>query len=152
MKHLLIFAVCFLSLTLVSCDGRFHSSYLIHFYLSIFLFFIEQCGNDASWDSTYNTCKYRCTPDGVTIDCTKPGCRCYDFEQYFNLDTNSCSEVNCENQNCAGLQNEAFFTCEPSSRDICRGNDAISDACRQGCMCKDGFCRQNGVCVPRNYN
>ncbi|XP_070505211.1 zonadhesin-like [Chironomus tepperi] len=131
MKHLLVLAVLVLSLTIVSCD--------------------EQCGSEASWDDTH-ACKYSCTPDGVVIDCTKPGCRCYNFEQYYSEETQSCSDVNCENLNCVGRQNEAFYSCESSSRDICGCNLGTFDDCRQGCMCKDGFCRQNGVCVPRNCN
>ncbi|KAL7013384.1 hypothetical protein ACKWTF_015364 [Chironomus riparius] len=131
MKHAFVFAVCVLSLTIVSCD--------------------EQCGSTAYWEPIGNTCKYRCTPNGVELDCSQPGCQCINFEQYFNLDTNSCSEVACENNSCVGRPNEVFFTgCEPSSRENCNISGGISTGdCRQGCMCQDGYCRRNGRCVPR---
>ncbi|KAL7013389.1 hypothetical protein ACKWTF_015367 [Chironomus riparius] len=129
MKLLLIAAICVLSLTIVSCD--------------------EKCGLEASWDDN-NACKYTCTSEGVTFDCTKPGCRCYNFEQYYNPDTNSCSDVTCDNLDCVGLQNEAFFTCESSSRESCECFEGSLDDCRLGCMCKNGFCRKNGVCVRRD--
>ncbi|KAL7013385.1 hypothetical protein ACKWTF_015365 [Chironomus riparius] len=131
MKHVLIIAVCFLSVTFVTTD--------------------EKCGPDANWEASRNTCQFRCNSDGVIFDCSSLGCQCENYEHYYNLDTKSCSEVKCDNMNCAGLQNELYFSgCESGSRDRCGCSRKVTMDCRRGCMCKNGFCRQNGVCVPRD--
>ncbi|XP_070505210.1 zonadhesin-like [Chironomus tepperi] len=132
MKHVIVIAVCVLSLTIVSCD--------------------ENCGSTAIWEPIGNTCKYRCTPDGVELDCSKPGCQCINFDHYYNLDTKSCSEVNCDSKNCIGRANEVFLTgCQSGSRENCERSAIATGDCRQGCMCKDGYCRRNGKCVPRRH-
>ena len=155
MKHLILFVVAFLSFTLgSSAEGQYWkkiwaliaSSYLIINYFSI------ECGPGAVWEAVGHSCKYRCTPDGVTVDCSQNGCQCINFEHYYNLDTKSCSEVNCENLSCVGHKNEQFFKgCQSSSRENCVESFIMTADCRQGCMCKDGYCRKNGKCVKRTH-
>ncbi|KAG5669280.1 hypothetical protein PVAND_017170 [Polypedilum vanderplanki] len=46
-------------------------------------------------------------------------------------------------------ENEQYFECESSSRELCECTDAVRFDCREGCQCKNGYCRVNGKCVKR---
>ncbi|KAG5669279.1 hypothetical protein PVAND_017169 [Polypedilum vanderplanki] len=48
-------------------------------------------------------------------------------------------------------ENEQFFKeCESSTRDECPCENFAKRDCRTGCMCKNGFCKKDGVCVKRD--
>lgn len=96
-------------------------------------------------------CSFTCTEKGIKVWCDrseKPGCVC-PFEKYYNVDSNECMEVKCENMDCADHENEAFFHCESGSRESCLCSSFVTLDCRTGCQCKNGYCRDNGKCVKR---
>lgn len=58
--------------------------------------------------------------------------------------------VTCGTLDCVGLENEAFYQFESSSRDNCACTEWLRRDARTGCMCKNGFCRKDGKCVKRD--
>ncbi|KAG5669661.1 hypothetical protein PVAND_017544 [Polypedilum vanderplanki] len=112
---------------------------------------IETCGDGAVWTTDGFACKFFCSSDGVTVDCNVPGCKCPDSKHYYNTQTKTCMEVNCDNMNCANKPNEYYFKgCESGSRERCPCSKRTTFDCRKGCMCKNGYCRKEGKCVPRD--
>ncbi|KAG5669277.1 hypothetical protein PVAND_017167 [Polypedilum vanderplanki] len=110
------------------------------------------CGNSASYSNSPYNCEFLCTEQGVEFDCKRsstPGCQC-NFHTYYNKLTKTCMEINCKNLDCVGKKNQAFFTCESGSRDSCGCSPFTTLDCRTGCMCKNGYCKKNGECVPRD--
>lgn len=61
----------------------------------------------------------------------KKGCRC-NFDVYFNTETGECSEVKCENMDCVGKRNEAFYNCESGSRNSCECSKFVTLDCQTG--------------------
>jgi hypothetical protein len=122
----------------------------VKFYLKK-KYFVVNCGDEgAAYDADGNGCQVTCSPDGVNVVCGQPGCKCLNWSHYYHTNTNKCSTIACENLNCVGKVNEQFYgTCQSSGIERCGSRSPLSRDCRTGCLCKPGFCRENGVCVPR---
>lgn len=107
---------------------------IAQFIIEIFL----DCGENARYVTVGYARQFQCSNEGVKIFNNVPGCSCNNFDNFYNLDTKTCSEVNCENLNCIGKTNEAFFARQSSSRDRCVCSIATTRDSRTGCMCKNG--------------
>ncbi|XP_070507974.1 uncharacterized protein [Chironomus tepperi] len=111
----------------------------------------QECPPGMHYTDKPHLCEFTCTAKGVNISCKNlenPGCVC-PFEKYYNTETKTCSYVDCQNLDCVGRPNEAFYHCESGSRESCLCSNFITLDCRTGCQCKNGFCREGDKCVPR---
>ncbi|GAB0100411.1 cysteine-rich venom protein 6-like [Sergentomyia squamirostris] len=105
-----------------------------------------ECPLNEHYDSCGNTCNDRCDRDRILCiaECI-PGCYCN--EGYARI-SGKCVPRNKCNQ-CS--KNEEYLTCGNNCQDLCNAAAVqCIDSCVEGCFCKSGYARVNGICVPRS--
>jgi hypothetical protein len=114
---------------------------------SITLFLILE--NSKCWKME-EKCEFECTDEGVKLQCSYDDNRCYEYKEHFNTQTENCEPINCPNMNCAGKENEFYSKTYVHSYDeACELKYPLLIDDKLGCACKEGFCRENGVCITR---
>uniref|UniRef100_A0A1B0CYU9 TIL domain-containing protein n=1 Tax=Phlebotomus papatasi TaxID=29031 RepID=A0A1B0CYU9_PHLPP len=104
-----------------------------------------QCPENEHYLSCGNNCIDHCDRDRLDCppDCI-PGCYCNN--DYARINGKCVPRKQCTQ--CKF--NEEYLTCGNACQDLCDTSAVrCTDECIQGCFCKTGYSRINGVCVPR---
>jgi hypothetical protein len=117
------------------------------FLLSLaILFIVKECYASVAEEK----CAFECTDEGVKLQCSYTEMRCKKYKEHFNTQTENCEPINCPNMNCAGKENEFYSTnFVRAHEEACELKYPLTFLEKLGCACKEGFCRENGVCVTR---
>jgi hypothetical protein len=95
-------------------------------------------------------CAFECASEGIKLQCSYKEMRCFRQNEHYNKKTGHCEQPNCSNMNCVGKDHE-YFSNAPvrSSEEACELQYPLTITDNLGCVCNEGFCRENGVCVRR---
>jgi hypothetical protein len=129
-----------------STSSNMKSLISIFLFSAVTLLAINECFSSMMEEK----CAFECTDEGVKLQCSYSDRRCRNHKEHYNTQTGNCEVINCPNMSCVGKEHESFSNKFVHSYDEdCELKYPLSITDKLGCVCKEGFCRENDVCIAR---